>query len=178
MSARRQRRARRKTVLISGAGLAGPALAWWLDRLGFEPSMVEIAPKFRSGGYMIDFWGKGFDIVEKMGLRPQVEGAGYHVQEVRFVDQDGSRVGGFSTAPFWHATDGRFTSVPRGELAHIIWKSLPEQNRNPLRRSNRSARTDKRRYRSSFREFRSHSVRFGSRRRRSALARTPAALRP
>ncbi len=116
----------RKRVLISGAGVAGPTLAWWLNRFGFEPSIVEIAPEFRSGGYMIDFWGKGYDLAERMGLMPRIDSAGYRVQDVRFVGSDGNRAGGFSVAPFYRATDGRFISVPRGELARIIWDSLPE----------------------------------------------------
>lgn len=75
---------------------------------------------------MIDFWGKGFDLIERMGLLPEVERAGYHIQEVRFVGSDGRRSGGFSTKPFWSLTGGRFTSLPRGELAKIIWNSLPD----------------------------------------------------
>ncbi len=116
---------RRKKVLISGAGIAGPTLAWWLHRFGFEPTVIEIAPQFRTGGYMIDFWGKGFDLIERMGLRREVERSGYHIREVRFVHSDGQRAGGFSTDGFWRATDGRFTSLPRSDLAGIIWRALP-----------------------------------------------------
>ncbi len=57
-----------KTVLISGAGIAGPTLAYWLLRHGFEPTLVERAPQLRQGGYMIDFWGVGFNEAEHMGL--------------------------------------------------------------------------------------------------------------
>ncbi|HEX4799665.1 MAG: FAD-binding domain [Myxococcales bacterium] len=115
----------RRKVLISGAGVAGPTLAWWLQHFGFEPSIVEIAPQFRTGGYMVDFWGKGFDLIERMGLLPEVERSGYRIKEVRFVHADGSRAGGFSTEGFQHATGGRFTSLPRSDLAGIVWRSLP-----------------------------------------------------
>jgi 2-polyprenyl-6-methoxyphenol hydroxylase-like FAD-dependent oxidoreductase len=57
-------------VLISEAGIAGPALAFWLRKYGFTPTLVERAPALRTGGYVIDFWGLGYDIAEKMGLLP------------------------------------------------------------------------------------------------------------
>lgn len=46
-----------KRILISGGGIAGLTLAFWLRRYGFEPTVLEIAPGVRGGGYMIDFWG-------------------------------------------------------------------------------------------------------------------------
>ena len=57
-----------KTVLISGAGIAGPTLAFWLKAAGFKPTLIERAPALRTGGYVIDFWGLGYDIAERMGL--------------------------------------------------------------------------------------------------------------
>ena len=60
----------RQTVLISGAGIAGPTLAYWLKRAGFAPTLLDHAPALRSGGYVIDFWGLGYDIAERMGLMP------------------------------------------------------------------------------------------------------------
>jgi 2-polyprenyl-6-methoxyphenol hydroxylase-like FAD-dependent oxidoreductase len=43
-----------KTVLISGAGIGGPTLAYWLKAAGFGPTLVERAPRLRTGGYVID----------------------------------------------------------------------------------------------------------------------------
>ena len=82
-------------VLISGAGIAGPCLAWWLLQDGHRVTIVEKAPRFRAGGYVIDFWGKGYDLAERMGLMPRLDQVGYHVNEVRFVDAHGRRRGGF-----------------------------------------------------------------------------------
>ena len=45
-----------RNILISGAGIAGPTLAYWLLRRGFTPTIVEEAPSPRTGGYVIDFW--------------------------------------------------------------------------------------------------------------------------
>jgi 2-polyprenyl-6-methoxyphenol hydroxylase-like FAD-dependent oxidoreductase len=63
------------TVLISGVGIAGPTLAFWLRRGGFEPLLLECAPGLRSGGYVIDFWGLGYDIAERMDLAHQSSGS-------------------------------------------------------------------------------------------------------
>src|ERR1700734_3838324 len=46
-----------KRILISGASIAGPALAFWLRRYGFDPTIVERAPAIRPGGYAVDFRG-------------------------------------------------------------------------------------------------------------------------
>ncbi len=50
-------------ILISGAGIAGPTLAYWLKRYGFNPTVIERAPKRREGGYIIDFRGMGVEVV-------------------------------------------------------------------------------------------------------------------
>lgn len=112
-------------VLISGCGIAGPTLAWWLARAGHTVTILEKAPALRTGGYVIDFWGKGYDLAERMGLMPRLEAAGYHVREVRFVDDAGHARGGFGADAFANATLGRFISLPRGELASAIRAALP-----------------------------------------------------
>src|SRR5581483_10379614 len=112
-------------ILISGAGIAGPCLAFWLERHGFEPTLVERSPAPRTGGYIIDFWGAGFDIAERMGLIPRVLEAGYQIREVRYVNRDGRRVSGFRVKALDRMTHGRFTSLPRSALAAILLQALP-----------------------------------------------------
>lgn len=111
-------------VLISGAGIAGPTLAYWLAHYGLEPTIVEKAPALRTGGYVIDFWGAGFEIADRMGLLPEIMSKGYQVQEVRVVDSAGRRVAGFPAAAFARATHGRYTSLPRGDLAASIFGKI------------------------------------------------------
>jgi 2-polyprenyl-6-methoxyphenol hydroxylase-like FAD-dependent oxidoreductase len=111
-------------ILINGAGVAGPTLAWWLARSGHEVTLVERAPALRAGGYVIDFWGAGYDIAERMGVLPRILERGYQVREVRLVDRAGGTVGGFSTDVFVRATGGRFTSIRRSDLARAIFDDL------------------------------------------------------
>jgi len=111
-------------VLISGVGIAGPTLAYWLAAQGFEPTLIERSPSLRTGGYIIDFWGLGYDIAERMGLLPALKCSGYEVEEVRFVDEHGRRVGGFSVDVFRQLTRGRYLSLPRGDLATLIYRNV------------------------------------------------------
>jgi 2-polyprenyl-6-methoxyphenol hydroxylase-like FAD-dependent oxidoreductase len=109
-------------VLISGAGVAGPTLAYWLAHFGFTPTIIESAPRLRSGGYIIDFWGVGFDIAERMGILPQILDQGYRVKELRVVDTNNRRVAGFPVDTFSRLTNDRYISIPRSELAASIFR--------------------------------------------------------
>ena len=63
-------------IAISGAGIAGTALAYWLKRYGYEPTLIEKAPKLRTGGYVVDFWGLGLKVTERLFLsRPLLRSA-------------------------------------------------------------------------------------------------------
>src|ERR1700741_2080937 len=62
----------RMRIIINGAGIAGPTLAYWLRKAGHEVLLVEAVPHLRTGGYVIDFGLVGYDIAEKMGLIPRL----------------------------------------------------------------------------------------------------------
>ncbi len=109
-----------RSILISGMGIAGPTLAWWLLKYGFEVTLVEKAPAVRSGGYIIDFWGVGYDVAERMALEPDLRRQGYTVSELRMVDEKGRRVGGFDASVFARLTGGRYISLQRSDLARLI----------------------------------------------------------
>jgi len=111
-------------VLISGAGIAGPTLAYWLAHYGLEPTIVERAPRLRTGGYIIDFWGLGFDIADRMGLLPEIRRKGYMVEEVRIVGRSGKRVSGFPADAVARVAQGRYISLARGDLAALIYSKV------------------------------------------------------
>ena len=112
---------RTKTILVCGAGVAGPTLAYWLVRAGFAPTILERAPALRASGYVIDFWGLGYDIAEKMGLLARLLSEGYRVREVRIVDGQGDRISGFGTKVFDDLTAGRFVTIRRSDLSRMIF---------------------------------------------------------
>lgn len=113
-----------KTVLISGAGIGGPTLAFWLKAAGFEPTLIELSPALRTGGYVIDFWGLGYDIAERMGLARDIDRIGYHMRELRIVDDRGDRVAGFGTNVFRELTGGRYVTVGRSDLSRLLYERI------------------------------------------------------
>lgn len=85
--------------------------------------MTERAAAPRTDGYIIDFWGLGYDIAERMGLLPALAEQCYHVRELRFVDDRGRRISGFGV-DVRALTGGRYVSLPRGELAKLIFDRI------------------------------------------------------
>ncbi len=111
-------------IAINGAGIGGPTLAYWLRKSGHEVLLVEEAPSLRRGGYAIDFWGIGYDIAERMGLLPRIKEIGFQIKEMRYVDRQGRKRGGFSVDVFRRMTAGRFIELARSELAATIYEAL------------------------------------------------------
>ena len=114
-------------IAISGAGNAGTTLAYWLLKAGHDVTLIERAPELRTGGYIVDFWGLGYTLAEKMGLKDQVQREGYHQKEVRFVDDASKRAGGFSTEVVHELTGGRFTTIRRGALVKIVYDLIKDE---------------------------------------------------
>ncbi|GGM71592.1 FAD-dependent oxidoreductase [Lentzea pudingi] len=115
-------------ALIVGAGIAGLASAWWLERAGWEVLVVEKAPSFRAGGYMIDFFGPGHEVARRMGLLSALEERRAPISSVTSVDSSGRRRGEISTAAYEAVADG-VISLLRGDLAEVIRDDL----RAPIR---------------------------------------------
>jgi 2-polyprenyl-6-methoxyphenol hydroxylase-like FAD-dependent oxidoreductase len=112
------------STLISGAGIAGPTLAYWLLDRGFEVTIVERAPAFREGGYVIDFWGVGFDVADRMGLIPRLREVGYRMDRLRFLDARGGTRSVLSPRTLRAAMGNRVLSIQRGDLARAIFDRI------------------------------------------------------
>jgi len=110
-------------VLIVGAGIAGPTLAYWLLRAGHRPTLVERAPEPRRGGYLIDFWGAGFEVAERMGIVRELVRRGYRAREGRQLRRDGSRMASFDPKVFVGPSD-RYVTLARSDLAAVISEAL------------------------------------------------------
>ncbi|WP_242440970.1 FAD-dependent monooxygenase [Streptomyces sp. CB02923] len=83
---------RNRSVLISGAGVAGLTLAYWLQRAGFHPTVVERAPGLRKGGQAIDIRGAALHVAERMGLLDAAQAAATGMRGMSFVDGRGTEL--------------------------------------------------------------------------------------
>ncbi|GAA3085582.1 FAD-dependent oxidoreductase [Streptosporangium carneum] len=111
-------------VVICGAGIAGLTLAWWLRRAGAETTVVEKAAGPRSDGYMMDFFGSGYDVAERMGVLGELREVAADITELTYADRRGRRVGGLRYASFQAMLDGRVLSVMRGDLERVLRSAL------------------------------------------------------
>jgi 2-polyprenyl-6-methoxyphenol hydroxylase-like FAD-dependent oxidoreductase len=114
----------RPKVLISGLGIAGATLAWWLDRRGFAVTVVERAPEPRTGGYMIDFWGPGYTVADRMGLLKRLRSDGYLIEEIKLVKWGGRPFATIAARSLREALNMQFISVLRDDLTKAIYGKL------------------------------------------------------
>jgi 2-polyprenyl-6-methoxyphenol hydroxylase-like FAD-dependent oxidoreductase len=113
-----------RNILISGAGIAGTTLAFWLKRFGFNPAIIEIAPKLREGGYAIDFMGAGYDVAEKMGIVTELKKVDINFSKLSFVDKNNKEKGTMNYQKIKKFLNGRAFTLLRSDLAKVIYNSL------------------------------------------------------
>jgi 2-polyprenyl-6-methoxyphenol hydroxylase-like FAD-dependent oxidoreductase len=109
-----------RSVLILGASIAGPVLAYWLDRYGFDVTVVERTSAVRSGGYPIDIRGAAIDVVDRMGLLKAVQAAHIESRTLTFVDADGKQIATISPYDL-AANEERDVELPRGVLTTMFY---------------------------------------------------------
>ena len=108
-------------VAVNGIGVAGPTLAYWLRKSGHEPVLFEEAPALRTGGYLVDFWGLGYEIAERMGIVPTLRKRCYEMERMRMVDSDGREQAAMDLAPVRELLRGRFISLARADLSDALF---------------------------------------------------------
>jgi 2-polyprenyl-6-methoxyphenol hydroxylase-like FAD-dependent oxidoreductase len=111
-------------VAISGAGVAGPAFAYWMRQAGHDVTLIECAPSFRTGGYVIDFWGLGYHIAEKMGIDAAIRAKGYQIESLRAVDADGRTRVRLDVGAIRRVMRDKYISIARGDLATTIFQTV------------------------------------------------------
>jgi 2-polyprenyl-6-methoxyphenol hydroxylase-like FAD-dependent oxidoreductase len=110
-------------VLISGASVAGPTLAFWLARHGFQPTVVERAPRLREGGNGVDVRGRAVEVAERMGIMPRVRAAATDVIGTSFVNSTDRRVARIDMQAIQRKYGSGEVEIMRGDLAAILYEA-------------------------------------------------------
>jgi 2-polyprenyl-6-methoxyphenol hydroxylase-like FAD-dependent oxidoreductase len=107
-------------VLISGASIAGPVLAYWLNRYGFEVTVVERAPRLRkAGGHAVDLFRPGMDISERMGVLPRIEEKATGTTRMTVYREGRRRPTHVDLTKIFSATSDRHVEIMRDDLSEI-----------------------------------------------------------
>lgn len=117
----------KKKVLISGAGIAGLTLAYWLNKDGHSVTIVEKSAESRQGGYKVDVRGAALTVTERMGINPALESKNVNIQRSQFITHD-EKVHTFEEDILGHSSEGDI-EVNRWDLCQIISEGIDDVTR-------------------------------------------------
>ncbi|WP_032405754.1 FAD-dependent monooxygenase [Rhodococcoides fascians] len=110
-------------VLVTGASIAGPTVAFWLDKAGYDVTVVERAPHLRLGGQNIDVRGSGREVLRRMGMDATLLANGTTEKGTRFVDDNDATIAAFPAGDGSHDGPTAELEILRGEFARILVES-------------------------------------------------------
>jgi 2-polyprenyl-6-methoxyphenol hydroxylase-like FAD-dependent oxidoreductase len=119
-----------KNILISGASIAGPTLAYWLKRYGFNPTVIERAPQLREGGYPVDVRYEAVQVAKLMGIWPRLQQEQTTLGEISFVNerhQRISRVNLQAVRKSLEDLDVDVVEIMRGDLAKALYELTKDE---------------------------------------------------
>lgn len=115
------------TVLISGAGIAGPGLAFWLAAGGYRVVVAESAPGIRPGGQTVDLRGAGAEVIERMGLLGEMDDRSLFQRGIAWVRSDGSRRAEMAVTAFDGNGPVSKLEILRGDLVDVLYQATRER---------------------------------------------------
>ena len=116
-----------RTVLISGAGVAGPTLALLLARHGFQPTVVERAQGLRSSGNPVDVRGPALPVAERLGVMPALRAAATQATTMVVINESGREVTRMPMPSNRDAAGGREVELPRGDLSAVLTAAVGDE---------------------------------------------------
>src|SRR5256712_7661978 len=116
-------------ILISGASIAGPTLAYWLKRYGFTPTVIERAPHLREGGYPVDVRNEAVQVAKLMGIWSRLQQEKTNFGEISSVNERNQRISRVNVQAVRKAFDlDRFwVEIMRGDLAKTLYERTSDE---------------------------------------------------
>src|SRR5437868_1260530 len=115
------------SILISGASISGPTLAYWIKRYGFTPTVIERAPQLREGGYPIDVRHEAVQVAKLMGIWEQMQQEKTNFGEISFVNERHQRIFRVNLQPLRKAFDPSTVEIMRGDLARTLYELTKDE---------------------------------------------------
>jgi 2-polyprenyl-6-methoxyphenol hydroxylase-like FAD-dependent oxidoreductase len=122
--------AKNSTILISGASIAGPTLAYWLKRYGFSPTVIERASRLQEGGYPVDVRYEAVQVAKLMGIWPRLQQEQTTLGEISFVNERHQRIGRVNLQAVrksLEALDVDVVEIMRGDLAKALYELTKDE---------------------------------------------------
>lgn len=111
-------------VLISGAGIAGLALAHCLCRKGYPPIVVEKSPSLRDHGYMLGLVGAGYEAAERTGLLPALEAAQHTPERMVYLDAAGDENFAIEGKALERLEGPHGLNLMRGDIERVLYEKV------------------------------------------------------
>ncbi len=111
----------RGRILVSGASIAGPTVAYWLDRFGFDVTVIEQAGAVRGGGYPIDVRGPAVEVAKRMGILSGLRSAHIDAKRITFLHSNGSVAGTIRPEEITGGVESHDIELPRGDLTELLY---------------------------------------------------------
>jgi 2-polyprenyl-6-methoxyphenol hydroxylase-like FAD-dependent oxidoreductase len=111
-------------VLISGGGIAGLTLAYWLHQYNITPVVIERANEIRRDGHAIDFFGTGYDVACRMGLIDRLAARQLPFEGFVYVNKDGKPIARMDAALIRAFSDGKYMGLMHTTLGEVLYEAL------------------------------------------------------
>lgn len=113
-----------KRVLISGAGIGGLTLAYFMHKNGYQPIIIEKASSLRDGGYMIDFFSSGISVAEKMNIIDQLKERNHNSNIIFQENEKGIKQLNLNLSGFRAAVKGKLFNFLRTDLSDVLYEKI------------------------------------------------------
>lgn len=114
-------------ILIAGGGIAGLTLAYWLQQSGQLPVVIEKSPQLRNEGFIIDFFGSGYTVAQRMNLMEALAAIHLTTPRMVLVDEVGHQQFSVDDMVFHSLLNGRFFNLMHGELVHLLHTMIKDR---------------------------------------------------
>lgn len=113
-----------RKILISGAGIAGPTCAYWLQKYGYSVVIVERASRLRDGGQNVDIKGAGQQVIDMMGLSQRIEAKNTQECGQKYLDAAGNVIAVLPKGSFAGLTSDY--EILRGDFSQVLFEATKD----------------------------------------------------